>query len=288
MKKQWNPQFRPRIILLILTIICLLSIGVSYFRSGYGSVVRTAVGVVIVPLQTGINEVGGFFSNLTKERVSLQDALAENEQLKEENSSLRDQMSRYQANLSELERLQGLLGMQESYDQYDMIGAVIVAKSAVNTSYQFTINKGSADGIEVDQTVISGDGLVGIILNVALHSATVQTLLDNTSRVSGMLAETLDTCIVSGNRSSASEGYVDLSYIDQDAAIEDGSQIVTSNVSSKYLEGIVIGTAADIQKDTNNLTKSGHLIPAVDFEHLREVLVIQTTKTSLLKQDPEN
>ena len=50
----------------------------------------------------------------------------------------------------------------------------------------------------------------------------------------------------------------------------------------------MIGTAADIQKDTNNLTKSGHLIPAVDFEHLREVLVIQTTKTSLLKQDPEN
>ena len=54
--------------------------------------------------------------------------------------------------------------------------------------------------------------------------------------------------------------------------------MVTSNISSKYVEGLLIGYVKEVTTDPNSLTKSGYLIPVVDFEHLQEVLVILDKK----------
>ena len=61
-----------------------------------------------------------------------------------------------------------------------------------------------------------------------------------------------------------------------------GEQIVTSNISSKYLQGLLIGYVSEVNVDSNNLTRSGYIIPAVDFKKLQEVLVITTTKQDLI------
>ena len=53
---------------------------------------------------------------------------------------------------------------------------------------------------------------------------------------------------------------------------------MTSSVSEKFLKGILIGYVSEIQEDPNNLTKTGTLTPAVDFQHLQEVLVILERK----------
>jgi rod shape-determining protein MreC len=63
--------------------------------------------------------------------------------------------------------------------------------------------------------------------------------------------------------------------------VEQGDKVVTSNISDKYLPGILIGYIETINRDSNNLTKSGYIIPAVDFEHLSEVLVITDKKQKI-------
>ena len=60
--------------------------------------------------------------------------------------------------------------------------------------------------------------------------------------------------------------------------LRDGDQIVTSNISSKFLPGILVGYAADVSVDPDHLTKSGYLIPAADFDNLQEVLIITDIK----------
>ena len=59
-------------------------------------------------------------------------------------------------------------------------------------------------------------------------------------------------------------------------------QIVTSYISDKYLQGILIGYVSEVTVDSNNLTRSGYITPAVDFKNLQEVLVITTTKADLV------
>ena len=67
-----------------------------------------------------------------------------------------------------------------------------------------------------------------------------------------------------------------------------GDQIVTSYISDKYLQGILIGYISEVNVDSNNLTRSGYITPVVDFKNLQEVLVITTTKADLTGEGAES
>ena len=102
---------------------------------------------------------------------------------------------------------------------------------------------------------------------------------DDTSNVSAMTMSTSDRCIVAGDLRLIDEGKLQFIHLkDKDDKIQEGEKIVTSDVSEKFLPGILIGYVSEIKEDPNNLTKTGTLTPAVDFEHLSEVLVIKELK----------
>ncbi len=128
--------------------------------------------------------------------------------------------------------------------------------------------------------VIAGSGLVGIVVDVGPNFAKVRSIIDDTSNVSGATLTTSDYCFVNGNLQTMNERQViEFSGLKKgENAIETGEQIVTSNISDRYLPGILIGYIQDIQENANNLTCSGTITPAVDFEHLDEVLVILQKK----------
>lgn len=88
--------------------------------------------------------------------------------------------------------------------------------------------------------------------------------------------------MVRGDLEQYAEGMIRFEMlIDNADRVVEGDKIVTSNVSDKYLPGILIGYIAKVNVDSNNLTKSGLITPAVDFEHLEEVLVITQLKQTI-------
>ena len=94
-----------------------------------------------------------------------------------------------------------------------------------------------------------------------------------------MTMSTSDRCIVAGDLRLIDEGKLQFIHLkDEDDKIQEGEKIVTSDVSEKFLPGILIGYVSEIKEDPNNLTKTGTLTPVVDFEHLSEVLVIKELK----------
>ena len=130
--------------------------------------------------------------------------------------------------------------------------------------------------------VLAGSGLVGIVTEVGPTWAKVRSIIDDSTNVSGMVLSTSDTCIVSGDLSLMSSGQISFDQMENnDNVVSVGDQIVTSYISDKYLQGILIGSISEINVDSNNLTRSGYIIPAVDFKNIQEVLVITTTKAEL-------
>ena len=94
-----------------------------------------------------------------------------------------------------------------------------------------------------------------------------------------MTLATGDNLIVSGDLQLMAQGVISFSkLVDSQDAVVEGDKVVTSDISDKYLPNILIGYISTLNKDTNNLTKSGYLTPVVDFEHLSEVLVITDKK----------
>ena len=262
-----------------LSLLCVCMIGITTIKGSILNPLRTAVGYVLVPIQSGVNRVGGGLYNELSSVGKLKTALAENETLKTRADELTEENTRLRSEQFELERLRSLYELDQEYMQYHKIGARIIAKDSGSWFSVFRIDKGSDDGIKEDMNVIAGGGLVGIVTDVGANYATVRSIIDDSSRVSAMAQQSGDSCIVAGDLQLFKEGRLKLSYMEKDDDIKDGDMIVTSNISGKFLPGILVGYATDITVDYNdNLTKSGYLIPAARFDRLQEVLVITDLK----------
>ena len=104
-----------------------------------------------------------------------------------------------------------------------------------------------------------------------------------------MTVSTQDNCVVEGDLELIDEGKLSFSQLyDQDNKVTVGERIVTSNISEKYVEGLFIGYVSDIQQDSNNLTKTGTIVTPVDFQHLKDVLVITVNKQDSITEGGQN
>ena len=268
-----------RLILAVLSVLCIIMIGVTTVRDEWLSPLRTAVGYFLMPVQSGVNRVGKSLYNNLRDREKLQSALDDNRRLQEQIDELVMENTRLQADSFELTRLRRLYELDQNYGQYHMVGARVIAKDTGGWFHIFRIDKGSADGIRPDMNVLAGGGLIGIVTDVGANYATVRSIIDDVSRVSAMAMQSGDTCIVSGDLKLYSEGLLRISDITDTADIKDGDKIVTSTVSAKFLPGILIGYAKDLRTDASRLTRSGTLVPAADFGTLQEVLVVTELKS---------
>lgn len=262
-----------------LSVLCIFMIGITSINGKLLNPLRSAVGYVLVPIQTGINTVGGSIYREVSNVKKLRTALADNEKLQAQVDELTEENTKLRSEQLELERLRSLYELDLQYTQYQKVGARIIAKDSGDWFHVFRINKGSNDGIREDMNVIAGGGLVGIVTDVGANYATVRSIIDDSSQVSAMAQQSGDSCMVSGDLQLFKEGRLNLSYMEKDDDIKDGDMIVTSNISEKFLPGILIGYATDITVDYNdNLSKSGYLIPVAQFDRLQEVLVITDLK----------
>ncbi|MFR2849902.1 MAG: rod shape-determining protein MreC [Hungatella hathewayi] len=267
-----------RYILIGLTIICVVLIVVTSITDSWLAPLRTGVGYVLIPIQSGVNRVGSVIYDELVDFSQLKTALEENAALKQEVSELTETNNRLMSQQFELERLRQLYELDQNYLQYEKVAARVIANDTGDWFQVFRINKGSADGIEVGNNVMAGGGLVGIVTDTGANYATVRSIIDDSSRVSAMAMQSGDTCLVGGDLTLYKEGRLRISNIKKNADVKEGDRIVTSNISSAFLPGILIGYATDITVDSNQLTSSGYLIPVAEFDSLQEVLIITQVK----------
>lgn len=269
--------------LLILAVICVILMGIEQITDGRGPL-KWIANYTVIPMQKGISYVGRYMSDLSDNFATLEDMKKENKELQSKVDELTIDNTRLRQEQYELERLRELYKLDENYSDYNKIGAHVIANNGSNWFSDFTIDKGSNDGVKVDSNVLAGSGLVGIVTEVGPDYARVRSIIDDSSNVSGMILSTSDTCVVRGDLELAADGRLRFEKLaNNDNKIEVGEQVVTSHVSNRFLQGLFIGYISEIEVDSNNLTRSGYITPAVDFSKLQEVLVITTTKPELTK-----
>ena len=282
MRKKNQTSHTNRYILLGLSLFCALMMVLSSFSDKAAGPFKVLANVTVIPLQQGTNYIGGWLGDMKDNFSTMEQLRAENESLQEQVDALTTENNYLQEESYEYERLQELYELDQNYAEYEKTAAHVIGKDSGNWFNTFTIDKGSNDGIEVDMNVLAGSGLAGIVTEVGPTWAKVRSIIDDSTNVSGMVLSTSDTCIVSGDLSLMSSGQIAFDQMENnDNVVSVGDQIVTSYISDKYLQGILIGSISEINVDSNNLTRSGYITPAVDFKNIQEVLVITTTKAEL-------
>lgn len=281
MRRRTKLNLNPKHVFIAVAILCFALMFLSYQFGDELSPIKTVVGDVISPMQKGINTVGHGLFNQFEKIASFNKLLDENTRLKEELNVLSYENKILLQDKYELDRFRDLYKLDKKYADYPKVAARVIAADPNNGFSTFQIDKGSDDGITVDMNVIAGNGLVGIVESVGKNYATIRSVIDDSSSVYGMFLKTSDTCVVRGDLEKLQKGVIGVEMIKKEADIQDGYEVVTSNISDKYLQGILIGYISNITVDSNNLSKTADLTPAVDFEHLEEVLIITEVKEKL-------
>lgn len=287
MKRRKNIRINPKHGLIAGISICVILIIISFRFGELFYPVRNAVGTVITPMQRGINIIGTYISEKLDTLKSIYELTEENKRLKDQVSVLSYENKLLLQNKYELDELRELYKLDQKYLDYPKVAARIIDRDTNNWYNVFTIDKGTKDGLAVDMNVLAGNGLVGIITECYYNHSKVRAIIDDKSSVWGMFLKTSDTCLVQGDLKLMEDGKIRVSFISKDADIEDGYEVVTAHTSPKFLQGILIGYVSDIKLDSNNMTKTAYLTPAVDFQRLSEVLIITELKEPLLKEPPE-
>lgn len=272
-------------LLFVLTIcasaMMLLSFATDFFDKPFNNI----LGYALIPFEKGIGTAGTWLHGRSEELVQIRMLIEENQKLKEEVAKLTEENTLLQQDKYELNKLRQLFELDEQYEIYHKVGARIISRDTGNWYASFLIDKGTVDGIQKDMNVIAGGGLVGRISSVGANWARVTAIISDNANVSAKTLATEDNMIVSGSLKAMNDGCILFSQlVDSKGLVNPGDKIITSDISDKFLPGILVGYILTIEQDNNNLTKSGTVIPAVDFEHLSEVLVITDLKQMIEEQ----
>lgn len=281
MKDRFSKFFTPKRILLAVVFFCVVLTATSFFTDKLITPLRNAFSYIVVPIQNGINSIGSVLVDNDNKKKTIEELQAQNKELESELESLKAENEALKGDEDELSTLRNFYSMESQLASYTKVGARVIGTTSTNWNQSFTIDQGSKNGIKVDMNVITDKGLVGIVTEVYDSYSVVTTMIADNSNVSAMDERTKDLCIVEGDITLMDSEIVKLSRIKTNAQMQSGDKVVTSNISSKYLPGLLVGYVKDITTDDSGLSKSGNLIPAADFDHLTDVIVITTTKEQL-------
>jgi rod shape-determining protein MreC len=274
-----------RLLVVVLVSISLAVITLDYREGETGPLAglgRTAL-AAMAPLQQAVTTVtrpiGDFFSGL----VHLPSLENDNQQLRRANDALRAQIAAGTDVRSQFEQLSALLGLKESLAPTS-VPAVVIANGLSNFRFTITINRGSDDGVEMDQPVVTGSAdapiLVGKVVKVSSISAEVQLIIDRNSAVAGRLSVSHESGLVEGQ----GEEDLRMSLVTPGTIVQGNETVVTQGYEVNgqrglYPPGLVIGEVSHVIPGTSDLQEFVTVRPAIDFSSLEFVLVLQTSRS---------
>ncbi len=281
MRYDRKKDISPKYLLLALTIICVALMIISFFAQDKIAFIKKYTNMVVSPIQQGINKIGVWTDSKLENLKEIEELNKKNKELQTQIDDYKEQITVYQNKMAELEELRALYELDETYPDYNKTAAHVFAKDSTSWFSIFYIDKGTKDGMFVGANVMCHDGLAGIITECYDDYSKVRAVIDDNSNISAKIMPSNALCTVEGNLNTYQEGVLVVKNIDKDAKITVGDKVVTSHISERFHQGITVGYIAEITYDTNNLTITATITPAVDFDDISDVLIITDKKQDI-------
>lgn len=280
-----NVALRRRVLLTTLVVVSLLLLTVFFREPATGALHTVQQGGLgaLSPLQSLASRAVQPFEDGWRWIGQALHANDKNQEMRAQLEELRGQLVTLREASQENERLKGLLDMRQAGifpQDATFVVARVIGKSPTKWQQWVQIDKGSADGIVLNQPVVgatvpvagslSGKGLVGKVIAVAAHAAQVQLVIDPGSSAAAVVQGTRAEGIVEGTVS----GGLLMDYVERDKPVEEKLVVVTSGFGQIFPKGIPIGLVQTIGEVDVNPYKQIEVRPFVDFSSLEEVMVL--------------
>ncbi len=241
------------------------------------SMTENAVGSLVSPVQNAATQATSWIRSRVQEFRGRNQLRADYEEAQLKIMALEYRVSQLEEEEQENIRLRTLLEAQERYAELDPIYARVIAKDTGRWFSVFSINRGTLSGVTAGMAVINADGLVGRVYEAGLNYAKVIGIIDSRSAVACLIQRTRDNGVMRGETTASStDGSCKMYYIPSVNDILPQDQVITSGLDGLFPKGLVVGTVREVSRQSDVSDQYVVVSPAVDFQRLEEVLVLQT------------
>ena len=281
----YRKQVRRRRAVLLLLVAASLTLLSLYYREGNGGPLHggeKVVSTIFSPLQNGADRALKPVRDLVNWFHETFDARGENDQLRDQVADLRDQLARSQTTQAEAKELKSLdetLSGGIVPDGTDPVTARVVGRSPTVWYSTVTIDKGSGDGVHVDDPVVAAEGLAGKVTQTTSNTAQVTLITDADSAVTARVSSSGATGVVEPDVGNPND--LQLDYLERGTDIPEGSMVVTAGFStgdlgSIFPPGIPIGRITKASVEEQQAYQRVHLEPFADLRGMSFVKVLTT------------
>lgn len=268
--------------LVVVTLVCGL-------MGSWMSPQSSILGAITTPLQRLASSVSNGISDFFDAQRQVEELEKENNELRERIQELTSSLIDYDQYKLDNEFYSEFLEIKEKNPDYQFQPATVIARDPANAFYSFTIDRGTLDGISPHSPVITADGLVGYISEAGPSFSTVITVVDPSLKVGAMDSRTRDIGMVAGNVSDSYDGQCRMSYLSRSSSVSVGDFVITSGSGGIFPQGLLIGTVSELGRESTDISMYAVIEPVVDFESVRDVMVITSfgTQDSLVSGEGE-
>ena len=266
------------ILLLVIALLLSILIGLtSALMGGNADPLSNVVNTVTAPVRGGIAAVLDWAEGVYAYVFRYGEIQDELDSLRAQVAELEEQVREGQEASRENEQLRELLNLQQRRQDFEFEAARVTGRSTDNWESTLTLSKGSSDGVQAGNCVITETGvLVGVVSKVGLNWSAVSTVISTDTEMGGIVSRTYSAGVLEGDFSLMQEGKLKLNYLPDSAQLVSGDAVLTAGRGEVSPAGLVVGQVEGVFTDPSGMTRYAVVVPDVDLEQLVEVFVIKS------------
>lgn len=260
----------------LVIVFCIVLLGVicASFSHNASSPFTSAISVVFSPLQKISTAISNNLKDVNASFKSSTVYIKENEELKNEIADLRQQLADYDELKQKVDAYEEFYGIKQENPDFEFSYASVISKDAMDAFGSFTLDVGSKDGIEVNDPVIYGDYVVGIVKKVNFSTCVVYSVLDPRVNIGAYESGTKEYGYVSGDESIYKDGLCKMYGLDSSTSVVGGGIVCTSGAGGVFPNGLIIGEVKGVKEDDVTSAYYAEVKPFSELSDITDVFVI--------------
>ena len=242
----------------ILVAVAVFLVGIMAYAGANGRLTaapQELLGVILTPFQKAAAVVSGGVGAVWEKYTSIDEVMEQNEQLEAENAELRQQMVDYDRIKAENDAYKALANIQEKNSNATYVSGFVIGRDPLDEFGGFTLDKGTADGVAVNDAVISDRGyLLGMVVEADPTSCKVMTILHPSFNAAGVVSRTRENGILNETRA--------------------GDQVITTGLGGVFPPDLLVGTVQDVVPEASGKSSIAVVRPGADPRTAKHVFII--------------
>ena len=261
-------------VLISVAIILLSATVLATVVSNSTSPLTNVISIITTPLQDAASSLsakfddatGGFISSkVYKERVA---------ELEQQVADYQSQLVDYEDTKKKLDTYEEFLQVREKHPDYKWSYATVIGRDASDVFGSFTLDRGTADDVKINDAVISGEYLIGVVTEVSATSCVVRSVFDPSVNIAAYEIRTGELGYVSATYDLSADEKCKLTGLDTKTAISEGGIVCTSGTGGIFPKDLIIGTVSSVEQSETDLSFFAIVEPVVNSKEIHDCFII--------------